>query len=185
MPRPRDRRDEPTWVLLELTPIGQQHAEAGTLEDDLLEYLGAPFHWPVFVPSRTFTRGGRRYTVHLVEGYAFIGSGYEEARYFALEHVGAKLVKQVMSTETLNGIRVLHTVKNSKVEDWKAMLRDECTSDIKEGANVTINEGKLKDLEAEVLDVDGEYADVLVKLRSAHGIARLPRYFLEVRDTPV
>lgn len=182
MPRARDRRDEQTWVTLELTPAGQQRAEDGTLEDDLLEILGAPFHWPVFVPSRTFLRGGKRFTVHLVEGYAFVGTGYEEQRYFALEHKGAKLVKQVMSTETLKGIRVLHTIKNHVVDNWRSMLRDEMNSNIKEGAQVTIIEGRLKNLDAEVLDVDGEFADVIVRLRSAHAITRLPRYFLDVQE---
>lgn len=182
MPRARDRRDEQTWVTLELTAVGQQRAEDGTLEDDILEALGAPFHWPVFVPSRTFTRGGRRFTIHLVEGYAFVGTGYDEQRYFALEHKGAKLVKQVMSTETVQGIRVLHTIPNHIVEKWRLMLRDEMNSNIREGSQVTIVEGRLKNLEAEVLDVDGEFADVLIRLRSAHGITRLPKYFLEIQD---
>lgn len=178
----RDQRDRQTWVTLELTHFGQQRVEEGVLEDDLLEALNAPFHWPVFVPARTYVRGGKRVTVNLYEGYAFVGTGFEERRYFALETKAAKIIKQVMSSDTARGIRVLHTIHDHHIEKWRTMLRDEIASDIREGMRVKITDGKLVNLEADVLDVDGEFADVIIRLRSAHGITRLPRYFLDVVD---
>lgn len=177
-----DQRDQQTWVTLELTYYGQQRVEEGALEDDLLEALNAPFHWPVFVPARTYLRSGNRVTVNLYEGYAFVGTGFEERRYFSLERSAAKIVKQVMSSDTAEGIRVLHTIHDSHIKKWQSLLRDEIASDIHEGMRVRITEGKLSNLEADVLDVDGEFADIIVRLRSAHGITRLPRYFLDVVD---
>lgn len=175
-----DRRDEQTWVTLELTALGQQKIEEGTLEDDILEALGAPFHWPIFVPARTYQRGKKTVTVHLMEGYAFVGTGFDEQRYFALERTASKLVAQVMSVDTADGIRVLHTIPDHHVQGWKEKLKDEIASDIREGMNVRITDGKLCNLEGEVVSVRGEYADVLVKLRSRHIITSHPRYCLDV-----
>lgn len=178
-----DPRDAQTWVTLELTPLGQTRVEEGSLEDDILDALDAPFHWPVFVPSRTYRRGNKVKTVHLVEGYAFVGTGMDEQRYFALERSPTKLVKKVMSTDTVGGMRVLHTLKDDVIEKWRCSLRDEITSDITEGMLVSITEGMFSNLEGQVLDVDGEHADVLINLRSAQGIARLPKYYLDPADT--
>ena len=126
-----DPRDAQTWVTLELTPLGQTRVEEGSLEDDLLDALDAPFHWPVFVPSRTYRRGNKVKTVHLVEGYAFVGTGMDEQRYFALERSPSKLVKQVMSTDTAGGLRVLHTLGDDVIRKWRDSLRDEIEDRIK------------------------------------------------------
>ncbi len=176
-----DRRDEQTWVTVELTHSGQQRVEEGLLEDDIVEALDAPWHWPVFVPARTYVRGGRKVTVHLFEGYAFIGTGYEENRYFSLERGrSAKYFKKIMSTDTLRGIRVLHTVDNSKIEEWRQLLHEEVNNDIQEGMRAVVTEGKLTNLEVLVLDVDGEFANIMLELRSTHCITRVPKYFLDV-----
>ena len=138
-----DPRDAQTWVTLELTPLGQTRVEEGSLEDDLLDALDAPFHWPVFVPSRTYRRGNKVKTVHLVEGYAFVGTGMDEQRYFALERSPSKLVKQVMSTDTAGGLRVLHTLGDDVIRKWRDSLRDEIEDRIRArfpGAEIIIHQ---------------------------------------------
>ncbi len=178
---PVDRRDDQTWVTLELTVLGSLKIEDGTFEEDLLEDLGAPLHWPIFVPSKTYRRGGKKIIIHLVEGYVFVGTGYPDSRYFDLEHSKSKLVKQVMSTDNLaNRMRVLHTIPNSKIIEWEEKLQKEVSQNLQIGDRVRILEGILTNLEGVVVELDFEYAYVCVTMRSAEFITQCPRCSLEI-----
>ena len=177
---PIDKRDEQTWVTLELTSLGSQRIEEGTFEDDLLEDLQAPLHWPIFVPSKTYRRGGKKIVIHLVEGYVFVGTGYSESRYFELEHAQNKLVKQVMSTDNLNKMRVLHTIPNSKIIEWEEKLQQEVSQNIQINDRVKILDGLLTNLEGIVVDLDGDFAGVCVTMRSVEFLTRCPRCSLEI-----
>jgi len=178
-----DNRDGPTWVALELTKLGEQKVEDGSIEDDLLDALDAPWHWPVFMPAKSYKRGGRIVTAILMEGYAFVGAGLDESAYFALEHHRNHLVSRVMSSTGAGGMRALKTVPESYIQALRERLREEVASDITVGMMVNVTDGTYANLTGVVIDVEGEYASVEVRLRSAHLIFGVPRYLLEPEDS--
>jgi len=175
-----DRRDEPTWVVVELTRTGEQLAEEGTLEGALRDALGVAHDHPVFVPSCVYTRGGRRTAVHLMEGYAFIGSGLPETAYFALEH-SSQYVRQVLSAGgDEDGFRTLQTLPDANVSEMRQQLREHVSTDLDVGMAVMITEGTYAAIHAEVLGFEEDEAVVCInELRSLQIITRIPRVFLD------
>lgn len=174
-----DQRDEPTWVVIELTRSGEQLAEDGELEKALRDALGEPDH-PVFIPSVLYTRGGRRTAVHLMEGYAFVGSGLAETCYFSLEY-DCPHVRQVLSFGGADdGLRTLQTLPDSNIAEMRQQLRQHVATDIEVGMAVVITEGTYSNINAEVLGFEGEDAVVCIdELRSIQIITRVPKVFLD------
>ena len=80
-----DRRDKKTWVILELTRVGEQKGESGDLEISLHRSLGTK-EIDSFVPAATYKKGGRTVTIHLMEGYAFVAYELDETKFFDLEN---------------------------------------------------------------------------------------------------
>lgn len=174
-----DRRDGVTWVALELTRQGEQKAEEGTLEGELREILGIEDDHPVFIPSRVYARGGKKITVHLMEGYCFVASGLDEVDYFKLEQDN-KLVSKIMTASGPHGMRVLKTIPNRQIEELRQQLSEIIASDITSGMRVHVIEGKYKRLCGTVLYVEGDYAIVyLDELRTLKSVTRIPRVLLE------
>jgi transcription antitermination factor NusG len=176
-----DRRDDQTWVALELTRTGENALEDGTLCPRLQSDLGVTADWPLFVPAATYTRMGRRITLHLMEGYVFVGAGLPETTYFALEN-NCPLVRQVLSVPGPRGLRVLSTIPNRDIEGMRCQLRAQIATDISEEMHVRVTEGTFAPLEGRVLYVDTEDAHVLIELRSIKIIKLIPRVFLEPVD---
>lgn len=172
-----DRRDGPTWVVLELSRHGEKLVEAGSFDVDLRRSLRVSEEWPVFVPSRSYERKGRRSTVHLLEGYAFVGSGLDEIHYFKLE--GGRLVAKVMCDTTSSGMRVLRTVSDAEISDMRRKLNEEVSTDITPGMTVLVTEGTYSRLEGTVVDVEGDYAVVRFELRSLKVITKVPKVLLD------
>lgn len=172
-----DRRDGPTWVILELTRQGEKLVESGTFETDLRRSLRVDEDWPVFVPARSYERKGRRSTVHLLEGYAFVGSGLDEIHYFKLET--GRLVSRVMCDLTASGMRVLRTVSDAEVADMRRKLNAEVATDIMPGMAVVVTDGTYSKLEGTVVDIEGDHAVVRFELRSLKVITKLPKVFLD------
>lgn len=172
-----DRRDGPTWVILELSRHGEKLVEGGTFDVDLRRALRVGEDWPVFVPARSYERKGRRSTVHLMEGYAFVGSGLDEIHYFKLET--GRLVTKVMCDTTSSGMRVLRTVSDGEVVEMRRKLNEEVSTDITPGMQVLVTEGTYSQLEGTVLDVEGDYAVVRFELRSLKAIIKVPKVLLD------
>ena len=80
-----DRRDALTWVAIELTRRGEARVEEGTIEEQIRQDLGVDESYPVFVPSMCYQKGGKKMTLHLMEGYVFVASGLPETKFFSLE----------------------------------------------------------------------------------------------------
>lgn len=174
-----DYRDATTWVALELTRAGEQKVEEGTLEEELRDFLSLDSHWRIFIPSKTYSKGGRKVTVHLMEGYAFVASGLDEVGYFRLEQE-KKLVSRVI-TGTSGGVRVLSTVTESQIRKLKKQLNALIATDITPGMSVFVMDGPYKGLEGDVLDSVEENAVVHIKLRSLEVLATIPRVFLDAQ----
>ena len=177
MPRSGDRRDDTNWVVLELTRAGEVRVADGTLEPAIREALGSEDH-PVFIPATTYFRGGRRVTVHLMEGYVFVASGLPETTYLNLER-DCPYVRRALSSRGEGGIPVLSVISDRDVQDMRRKLRETVSSDIRDGMKVRINQGTYAKLDGTVVDVEGDEAQVLIELRSFKVIRGIPRAFLE------
>lgn len=172
-----DRRDGTTWVALELTRQGEKLVDDGTLAQELRRALGVEEDWPVFIPARVYEKKGKRITVHLMEGYAFVATGLDEVFYFRLEN--SKLVAQVMSSRGRRGIRRLETINDSQVAELRRQLNHEVASDIVPGMKITVTDGIYSALQGTVTDVEGDYAVVHFELRSLQIVSKVPKVFLD------
>lgn len=173
-----DQRDATTWVALELTRQGELKVEDGSLARELRSALGVEDDWPVFIPAKVYSKGGKKITVHLMEGYAFVATGLDEVQYFALEQEG-KLVERVMTSRSPSGMRVLSTIPERQIASLRRQLQDHVSSDIERGMEVRVKDGKYKGLEGVVTWVDLDHAMVFITLRSLETVARIPRAFLD------
>lgn len=177
-PEKGDKRDQTSWVVLELSKKGEDLIEAGRLEKRIRRDLDLPDSQEVFIPALRYTRGNKSHTVHLMEGYAFVAAGLNEAAYFKLER--RAYVNQVMSEgDPASGLRHLVVIPNREVLRLKKKLRSEMAANIRVGDQVQITEGVYSCLEGMVTEVDGEYAEVFISLRSIQIVARFPRVFLK------
>ena len=173
-----DRRDEQTWVVVELTRLGENRAEEGSLPASLRQSLRVPNTFPVFLPYAVYERGGRKTSVHLMEGYIFIASGLSETQYFSLEK-SCPYVKRILSSNDPNGMRVLSTIPDSSIEEMRQKLQKHIATDLDVGMHVTITEGVYGNLKAEVVELEESDAHVLIELRSIKIITKIPRIFLD------
>lgn len=173
-----DQRDAPTWIVLELSPNGEDRLEDGTLEQSIRSDLGVNTSHQIFIPATTYRKGNKTITLRLMEGYVFIASGLPETEYFALEH--RPYAVQVMSTRPgPYKMRVLSTVPDSRVQDLKRQMREMLSSDIALYDKVTVIDGTYKTLEGVVVGVEKDKAFVKINLRSMEVIATIPLMFLE------
>lgn len=173
-----DHRDEPTWIAIELTRLGETKVEDGTLESAIRKDLGVDGNFPLFVPATGYTKNNRTITIHLMEGYVFVGSGLSETEYFNLEK--KPYIGQVMSTRPhAHKMRVLSVIEDNHIQEMRTKLRSLASADIEVDAEVRITEGPYKYLEGSVLGLDADNAFVKIKLRSLEVIATIPRIFLE------
>lgn len=178
-----DQRDDITWIALELSKQGEDRVEDGTLAEVLEQDLDAE-GLPLFIPSLSYTKNNKRITLHLMEGYVFVGSGLPETRYFALER--KPYINQVMSSHGgLHQMRTLSVIDNSYIEKLRDQLRDMVSSDIDVGDRVQVLKGRYRTLEGDVLGFDGDKAFVSIELRSLKVIATIPKVFLESIEDPL
>ena len=177
-----DLRDAQTWVALELTRLGEEKIQEGSLVRTLCQDLRVSNDYPIFIPAASFPKGNRRITIVLMEGYAFVASGLPDVRYFAIEEQ-AYLSKVMSVNSGKHGMRTVVTLPDVKIEELRLQLRQRITVEISLGANVRVVDGTYKNLEGVVQGFDGENAFVEIHLRSIELVASLPRVLLEVTDT--
>lgn len=178
-----DRRDEQTWVAVELTIHGERLMEEGSLEGVLRRDLGVASDYPIFIPAITYKKNGMNVTLHLLESYVFLSSGLDEILYFALER--KPYVERVMSTT--GGpyqMRVLSVLPNREIENLRSQLHKQLSLDVVEGSWVTVARGKFKGLTGQVISVEDKDVYVRFQLRSLDRVAHLPRAYLEVGEAP-
>jgi len=173
-----DRRDELTWVALELSRAGEMKVEEGTLDKSIRRDLDLSLEFPIFIPSMTFRRNGRNVTLHLMEGYAFVATGLPETSYFALAK-RTVYVNQVMSTRSVAGMSVLSVIDNSYIEELKEQIRTLLSATISVGEKVRVLGGIYSSLEGEVLALEKEEAIIHIQLRSLNVVTKINKMFLE------
>lgn len=176
-----DQRDSRTWVVIELTRVGEAKVEEGVIGDLLRKALAVDDNYPVFVPSISYVVGNRRTTLHLMEGYVFVGSGLPEVQYLNLEGV-CPYVKKVLTSNSPSGMRVLSVIPDAGVQDMRKQLSQHVSSDVVAGMHVTVTDGVYANLDGDVVDVAGSDAHVRIILRSIDIITSIPRVFLTPAD---
>lgn len=177
-----DRRDEPTWVAVELNHLGESKVEDSTLEASLRSDLNAEPDHPIFIPARIYRKNHKTIVVYLMQGYVFVASGLPDTAYFGLERTA--YVGRVMSSQTgPHRLRTVSVIPNAHVEDLRRKLREQVSSDIRVGDWVIAVDGAYKSLEGRVVDREGENAFVEIRLRSLNLIATIPFVFLEASES--
>lgn len=177
----QDHRDSRTWVVLELTHVGEAKLEEGTLPGLLREALSVEPDFPVFIPSVSYVSGHRRTTLHLMEGYAFVSAGLPEVRYIHLEG-RCPYVKKVLTSKSPNGMRVLSVIPDASVLEMRNKLSQHVSSDLVEGMEVTVTEGVYANLTGAIVDVCKDSASIRIVLRSIDIITNIPSMFLMPAD---
>ena len=172
-----DLRDAITWVVLELTYQGEKLVEDGSVVEFIRSELDVDSSWPVFIPSKTYLKKGKKTVIHLMEGYLFVATGLDEVAYFRLENT--KFVHKVMSSCGSRGIRRLETITDREVSELRKQLNQEVAADIIPGMKVLITDGIYSKLEGIVLDTEDDHAVIHFELRSLKVISKVPKVFLE------
>jgi hypothetical protein len=173
-----DLRDQRTWVAIELARAGEIKAIEGTLDRSFRQDLGLDSEHPIFIPVALYHRDGRTTPIHLMEGYAFIGSGLEDVAYYALEQHA--YVNQVMSTrQGRHRFRYLSVITHAQIEAMQRKLREMVTADIPIRATVAILDGPYRGLKGQIVGLDANNGFVRITLRSLDVVATIPRVFLE------
>ena len=171
----RPRRPQ-SWVVIELTRQGERRAEEGTLAPLLRDALNLDSHHLVFIPCKTYVSGGRRTTVHLMEGYAFVASHGEDLTYPVR---GEQLyIKRLLTVPSPKGTRVLSVVPDSVVAEMEEKLAQYVGDDVVEGLQVRIQSGLFSQMRGEVVDLTS-VGNLLVRfqMRSLDTIVEIPRSF--------
>jgi len=176
------RQRRPTsWAVIELTRAGERKADEGVLAPLIREALALPIGHPVFVPSKAYTNGGRRVTVHLMEGYAFVGSdGHDLSIPHRHEH---PYVKRLLMSQSPGGGRAISVVPDSVVQQMEADLAKHVGDDVHVGSTVVVNNGMYARMVGEVLGTTPS-GDLVVRfqMRSLDLIAEVPRAFAVPSD---
>lgn len=152
--------------------------EEGVLDRTLRNDLSVDDDFSIFIPATTYEKGGRRITLHLLEGYVFVATGLAETAYFKLEK--RSYVSQVMSVVGAHQMRVLSVIPNTEIEGMRQQLRGMASADISVGERVRMLDGLYCSLEGEVVDTDQDHAVVQLEFRSLYVLASIPLVFLEV-----
>lgn len=171
-----DQRDTTTWVVLELTSQGEQKQEDGTLYKSIRNMLDVPDTFPVFVPCTTYTSGGSKVVVHLMEGYVFVASGLPEPKYFSLE--GSAIVRKVLTAKGQHGMRTLVCIPDKDIRALRTQLQNQVASDLLKDMAVRIVDGPYKGLEGVITEVCADHAVVWVALRSLELFTLAPKSFI-------
>lgn len=175
-----DVRDERSWVTLELSRQGEHLVIDGTLEAYLRRDLAVDEDFPLFIPTALFYKEGKATPIHLMEGYAFAGTGLEDVRYFSL--VKRPYINSVLSTlQGPHQLRCLSVVSDAQIRAMRDSLREMISQEIPLRAFVDIRGGTYGGLEGVVIGLDETHAFVRVTLRSLDVVATIPRIFVEVR----
>lgn len=184
-PVKKDKRDIPSWVVLELSREGEKKLENGTLVSSILRDLDVGEDFPVFVPCVRYNRGGKPEVLHLMSGYVFVGSGLDEVVYFRLEK--KSYINKVMSSYGSDPyqMRSLSVISDDCITQMKTQLSEKMSTEISIGDEVEIVRGRYSPLEARVADIEGNDAVIVIDLRSIHIITSIPKVFLSVKDKEV
>lgn len=172
----RDQRDKTTWVVLELTALGEMRAEEGTLPKLIRESLGVLEDFQIFVPCVTYNRGKERIVLNMMEGYAFVANGLPEGAYIDLGHTCPYVQRAMFSYQ--NQIPILNTITDSALEELRLGLRNMVAVELDVGMEVEVVEGPYSNMIGQIVSMTEEMAHVYIQLRSLRAIREIPKMVL-------
>lgn len=155
-----------TWVVVELSSMGESKLEDGTIEGIIRKSIQLSKEYKIFIPKMVYTNNNNSISLYLLEGYIFIQSGLDEIRYFELEQT--PYVNRVLSTRKKDGVRVLGVVDNSVIEDMREKLSCLSINDLKEDDIVTVTDGFYRGIDMSIIEIVGDKAIV-----RSHGLKSL------------
>lgn len=164
---------ERSWVVAELTSAGERLARSGDLEG----YLNSIFKGKAeyFIPYATFTHLNKSSLINVMEGYFFVDYVLEDFRYLSL--IGTRYVKNILHDGTGRGATLL-TVRNEKVLELQTRLSSMIASELRVGMSVKVSKGALKGLAGDIVSFDGDYAQIMIELRTLKAIRTVLRFTL-------
>lgn len=176
----RDQRDKTTWVVLELTALGEMRAEEGTLPKLLREALKTDEDFEVFVPCVTYNRGNERIVLNMMEGYAFVANGLSEGSYIDLGHTCPYVQRAMFSHQ--NKMPVLNTITDAALEELRLGLKNMVAVELEVGMGVEVVEGPYSNMLGRIVSMTEEMAHVYIELRSLRAIRAIPKMVLRPYD---
>jgi len=160
-----------------LSFAGEKLARSG----ELVAYLKSTFPQTVdfFIPYATFTHLDKSSLINVMEGYFFIEYSLEDYKYLSL--VGTRYINNVLHDGQGRGATLL-TVPDEKVSDLRSRLSSMIASELEVGMNVRVNRGPLQGICGVLLSFDGNYAQILIELRTLKAIRTVLRFELTPED---
>lgn len=165
--------DSVSWVVIELSPIGESKLDEGNIDKIIRKFLNLDESYPIFVPKAVYHEDNQTINLHLLDGYIFVKSGLIDTDYFRLEQT--PYVTRVLSEMGAGGVRVLSVVQNSVIEEMKGHISCLSVNDLRKGDVVTVIQGMYRGLDVSVMEIMGDKA--LVKtcgLKAIDIITTLP-----------
>ena len=172
----RDLRDRTTWVVLELTTLGEMRAEEGTLPRLIKQSLKGGSETKVFVPCVTYNKGKDRIVLNMMEGYAFVESGLTEGAYIDLGHTCPYVQRAMFAYQ--HGLPVLTTITDVALEELRIGLKNMVAVELDVGMEVEVIEGPYSNMVGHILSMSDEMAHVYIELRSLRAIRSIPKMVL-------
>jgi len=161
-----------SWAVLELTRLGERKAEEGTLAPLVRRILSLREDHPVFVPCKSYSFGGRKTTIHLMEGYVFVGTDGGTL------HIrpDQPIIKRVMSSNGMSGMRVMSVLADAVVLKMEQELAAHVGEEVRVGLEVSVSAGVYKGMKGVVLDIaDNGNPIVRFTMRSLDTIVEITR----------
>jgi transcription antitermination factor NusG len=135
---------------------------------------------PIFVPCMQVHKHGRPFNFKLMEGYVFVESSLPEIEFLRLER--SPYVQSVMSSPSLEGIRVCLRIPNSNIDELRHKLKRMANTVFHVGMGVKITTGTYSKLEGEIVAIHDNHCEILIDLRSLMTIVKISNSALEIVD---
>lgn len=171
----KDVRDEKTWLVFELTHLGEKTAVTGELEAHLKVLFGATSE-QILIPYKACICDGRKTLLNVMEGYCFL-EYVLDSREYILGVRGSAYLKNVLHTKSSVSYS-LHSIPDSHIRDLHEKLNQMASSSLAVGDKVVILKGSFEGLEGEILSMEKDSACVHIRLRSLEAVRVLPKFFL-------
>jgi transcription antitermination factor NusG len=171
----KDVRDEKTWLVFELTHLGEKTAVTGELEKHLKDLFGAKSE-QVFIPYKVCICDGRKTLLNVMEGYCFL-EYLLDSRDYILGVRNSPYLKAVLHTKSSVSYS-LHTIPDSHIRELHEKLSQMASSSLAVGDKVVILRGAFEGLDGVILSMEKDSACVHIRLRSLEAVRVLPKFFL-------
>lgn len=171
----KDVRDEKTWLVFELTHLGEKTAVTGELEKHLRDLFGLK-SGQVFIPYKICVCDGRKTLLNVMEGYCFV-EYLLDPREYVMGVRNSQYLKNVLHSK-IGYSYSLHTIPNSHVQDLQEKLNQMASSTLAVGDRVVVLRGIYEGVEGEIISLAEETACVFIRLRSLEAVRVLPKFAL-------